>query len=329
MPWGRGVRTGALNASCHTILAHVRAFGETSGVRASPSSLPPFRLIGRGVYSLAEAERLTGVARRRIRRWTTGDRCWVRGRVHRVPPVLATAAPPIGGTPVIDFSDLIEVRFLDAFRRHGVSWHAIRIAAVRARELLGRHRPFSTRLFKTDGQTILAEVARGVGDDPVLVDLVRDQVEFHQVVSPMLYAGLEFDALEEPTRWWPLGTQRRVVVDPLRAFGAPSIAGAGIPTRVLAASARAEESHAAVAAMYEVDAAAVDDAVQFETQLAAGALFSRSLPVAGLRSRPACALGAAAVRDRAPVGKVRPTRCPRSGVARGARARRRVGRRVR
>jgi uncharacterized protein (DUF433 family) len=229
---------------------------------------PRFKLIGRGIYSLTEAERLTGVSRRTIRRWTQGDRYWIRGRPRRMDPVIATQLKKIGGESVIDFSDLIEVRFLDAFRQHGVSAHAIRIAALRARELIGRPRPFSTQIFKTDGQTILAQLARG-SDDPVLIDLVRDQVEFESVVSPLLYAGLEFNTLDEPERWWPLGLDRQVVLDPRRGFGAPITPREGVPTRVLADAFRAERSIAFVAGMYNVDDAAVADAVEFEKRLTA------------------------------------------------------------
>jgi hypothetical protein len=58
------------------------------------------------------------------------------------PPVIAAAAQEAIGLPALDFADLIEVRFLDAFLQHGVSWWTIRTAAERVRELLGRHHPF-------------------------------------------------------------------------------------------------------------------------------------------------------------------------------------------
>ncbi len=127
-----------------------------------------FKVIGRGVYSLAEAERLTKVPQQRIKRWTVGYVYRYKGEERYTAPVIATELEPIDGTPVLDFSDLLEVRFLNAFREHGVGWKAIRIAAQRAKELLGRHRPFSTRIFKTDGQTILAEIVREAGDKLLL-----------------------------------------------------------------------------------------------------------------------------------------------------------------
>jgi len=227
-----------------------------------------FTRIGRGVYTLPEAERLTKVPRRRIRRWAVGYSYRYRGEERYSPPVIATEVAPIDTVPTIDFSDLMEVRFLNAFREHGVGWKAIRIAAQRAKELLGRHRPFSTRIFKTDGRTILAEIVREAGDK-VLLDLVKSQYAFDRILSPFLYTGLEFDELAEPRRWWPLGLRRSVVVDPHRAFGTPIVARAGIPTSILRDAVKAERCEQFVAHWYEIEEREVRDAMEFERRCSA------------------------------------------------------------
>jgi uncharacterized protein (DUF433 family) len=217
---------------------------------------------------LAEAQRLTRVPRDTIRRWTQGY-VYRSGDDERFsPPVIGTDVPPVEGTPVLDFSDLLEVRFLDAFRRYGVSLRVIRLASRRAQELLGRTHPFSTRIFKTDGQTILAEIVRGT-EDPLLLDLVRDQFEFKRIVDPHLYRGIEYDELHEPMRWWPLGKDRHVVVDPERAFGNPIVMPGAVPTSILAWGLEAEGSEEVVARWYDVPVAAVRDAAEFESGLSA------------------------------------------------------------
>jgi uncharacterized protein (DUF433 family) len=227
-----------------------------------------FVSIGRGVYTLAEAARLTRVPSRSIRRWCSGYTYRYKGEDRHSPAIIATEVEPIDGTPVLDFSDLIEVRFLNAFREHGVGWKAIRIAALRAMELLGRHRPFSTRIFKTDGRTILAEIVKETGDK-VLLDLVLSQYAFERVLAPFLYAGLEFDDLDEPKRWWPLGTTRSVVLDPHRMFGAPIVTQGGVPTKILYDAVEVEQSIDFVAGWYEIEPYEVKDAVEFERDLAA------------------------------------------------------------
>lgn len=224
---------------------------------------PHFQLIGAGTYSLAEAQRLTGIPRRRIRRWTEGYEFTSSGRRRWSPPIVASWVRELVDEPALTFGDLIEIRFLDAFLEHGVSWRSIRVAARRAQEFLGRHRPFSSRIFKTDGRTILAEIVTPA-DDPALLDLVHNQWEFRNVVSPMLYAGIEFNDEQEASRWWPLGERSGVVLDPLRSFGAPIVDEVGIRTDLLAQSARVEGSQRAAAEVWEVPLHAVRRAVRFE-----------------------------------------------------------------
>ncbi|HRN51914.1 MAG TPA: hypothetical protein PK788_00295 [Gemmatimonadaceae bacterium] len=159
---------------------------------------------------------------------------------------------------------MIEVRFLQAFLNKGVSWKTIRIASERAKEVLGARHPFSHRKFSTDGRNILAELARAE-DDPVLLDLVRDQYELNRLVSQHLFGEIDFGPDDAPSVWYPLGKSQRVVVDPRRALGAPIIASVGIPTAVLAQSAEAEGSVTVVADMFGIEVADVLDAVNYET----------------------------------------------------------------
>ena len=227
-----------------------------------------FEVIGRGVYCLSDAERLTKVPRQRIRRWAKGYSYQYKGRERQSAPIVAARLLSGETELVLDFADLLEVRFLNAFREHGVGWKAIRIAAARAKELLGRHHPFSSRIFMTDGRTIMVEIVQETGDK-ALLDLVKSQYVFRSVLAPSLYAGFEFNDLDEPMRWWPLGMRRRVVVDPQRGFGAPIAAKSGVPTQVLASAYNVEKSYAYVSRWYEVEVREVKDAVQFENQLAA------------------------------------------------------------
>ena len=184
-----------------------------------------------------------------------------------MPPIIGREPDP-GESPVLTFADLIEIRFLDAFRQKGVSTKALRIASQRAKELLGRHHPFSTQIFMSDGRTILAEITKETGDK-ALLDILRDQFVFEKVIGSYLYSGLDFNELKEPARWWPIGKDRAVVIDPRRAFGAPIIAKSGVPTKILNSAINAEKSVEFIAKWYGVAIDEVMDAVKFEIKLAA------------------------------------------------------------
>jgi uncharacterized protein (DUF433 family) len=107
--------------------------------------------------------------------------------------------------------------------------------------------------------------------DRRMADLVSDQLEWEQFVRPhLLGAGIEFNADDQPQRWWPLGRDRRVVIDPARAFGAPIVHREGVQTYVLARAVAAEEGDVElVASWYGVSAEGVQDALEFERHLKA------------------------------------------------------------
>ena len=226
-----------------------------------------FTNVGRGVYTLAEASLLTDVNRHRISRWTRGYTFSYHGSRQTMPAIIGRELESLD-SPILTFADLIEIRFLDSFRREGVSSKALRIASQRAKEYLGRHHPFSTQIFKSDGRTILAAITKDTGDK-VFLDIVNNQYVFETVIGAYLYSGLDFNDLKEPTRWWPLGRDRAVVIDPHRSFGAPIVAKGGVPTKILNSAVNAEKSIEFVVKWYGVEVAEVKDAVQFESKQAA------------------------------------------------------------
>lgn len=231
----------------------------------SPSN---YSMIGVGIYTVPEASRLTGVSAARIRRWIAGYDYKVGQETHGSNPVWPSQLPVIDDRAALGFLDLMEIRFVDAFRRHGVSWKKTRLAAKRAGELFRQSHPFSTRRFQTDGRTIFAEFT-DAPKEQALLDLVKSQYAFKNFISPSLVAGLEYSDLDDLIRWWPLGEGHPVVLDPNRGFGQPIISEFGVPTAILANAYNIEKSYEKVANWYEVNRRAVREAVVFERNLAA------------------------------------------------------------
>jgi uncharacterized protein (DUF433 family) len=224
-------------------------------------------LLDVGLYAAAEASRLTGIAPVRLRRWLRGYTYRSDGAVAGAEAVWRRQVPDIDGAIGLGFLDLMESRFVDAFRRANVPWPVIRRCAGRARELVGVDHPFSSQRFHTDGYTIFAEVA-DQADETHVLDLARNQMSFGRIIGPSLYAGIEFSSRLLPARWWPLGLDVPVVLDPARAFGQPIVSGASIPTRTLADAVAAEGSIAAVARLFEIEPHSARAALRFEQHLA-------------------------------------------------------------
>ncbi len=222
--------------------------------------------LGLGLYSVAEAVRLTGIPTASLRRWLMGYRYRSAGEAHALPPLIESPLKPLEGSPALTFLDLLEVRFIAAFRQHGISLQAIRLAASRGKDLFQRNHPFATRAFKTDGQTIFAEIA-DQAEDRVLLDLLKNQFAFRQVLEPYLYEGIEFSDQDEPRLWRPIPKIRQAVLDPQRQFGQPIVHEAGVPTVALARAYRAEGSVERVARWFEVHPKSVRAAIRFEEEL--------------------------------------------------------------
>jgi uncharacterized protein (DUF433 family) len=218
-----------------------------------------------GIYSISEASRLTGVSKERIRRWLRGYHSNLRRKDYS--PLWKPQLPAIDGKVALGFLDLIEVKFVGAFLDKGVSWPMIHRVREKAAELYpDTPHPFCTKQFMTDGQRVFATVHRETGEE-TLLEIANDQHVFAGITKPFL-KQLEFKhkILE---RWWPLGTDGHVVVDPKRNFGQPTISTIGVPTQILARSVKTNGSIEEVARWYEVSAESVREAVAYERSLAA------------------------------------------------------------
>jgi uncharacterized protein (DUF433 family) len=220
-----------------------------------------------GIYTVADAARLTVVSTGRIRRWLRGYRYTHREKSYESPPLWRGQWEPIDHSLALGFLDLIEIRFVDAFLKAGVSWAMLRKAREKAHVLFKVSHPFCTQHFVTDGREIFVELHEET-DEPSLVEIVKRQQVFGDIIKPFL-KELEFGGQAGVIRWWPLGEKRLVVLDPTRNFGRPIVATHGVPTEVLASAARTSGSIVEVTRWFEVAEREVRDAVEYEQRLAA------------------------------------------------------------
>ena len=224
-------------------------------------------LINTGLYTVPEAARLTRVSVGKIRRWLKGYRFKSGDSIHHSNAVWQGELRPVENKLALSFRDLLELRFVDAFIRAGVSWRTMRRAHQKAQRELKTTHPFCSNRIATDGKNIL--LRQGEEDsDEVLIDLVNNQREFRRIVQDFL-KGLEFSGSD--IIWYPLGKQRQIVIDPKRNFGQPTVARSGVPSQVLARSVKANASSDLVAKWFEVQPEEIRDAVDFEESLARAA----------------------------------------------------------
>ena len=98
-------------------------------------------------------------------------------------------------------------------------------------------------------------------------ELATTQFVIEQAARPY-FRKLDYD-VEGVIRYWPMGREAGIVLDPNRSFGKPIDCKSGVPTLALYEMVRAGESKESVANWYEVPLHAVEVAIEYETSLLA------------------------------------------------------------
>ncbi len=233
---------------------------------------PRPRLLGVGLYTRADAVRLLKMTPSRVRRWLKGYSYRLaytaEPQVRAQPPVVRTQLPRVAGSILISFLDLMELRVVKALIDQGLSLQHVRHIATLACKLFETPYPFASRRIFTDGEEVFASLSRGT--DALLIELSTQHSQL--IAAPIIeqyLTELDFDPQSAlARRWWPLGRNVPVVLDPHVAFGAPVVAGTATRTDVVSGLAAVTDLERAADA-YRLGRDSVEAAVEFESQLAA------------------------------------------------------------
>jgi uncharacterized protein (DUF433 family) len=220
---------------------------------------------GIGLYAPEEVARFTRLPIGKVRRWLSGY-AWrdEHGAKRSAGPVVKHLLPEKEGRIALTFRDLIEIYWVKTFLDHGASMQAIRRAAAEAEALLLNDHPFCSMQFAHAGRDIFARVLDDQERERI-IQLGKGQFVFSEVIKPLLqeleYAETDGQGV---ARWWPLGKDRQIVVDPRVAMGAPTTRDYGVPTDTLYQAWRSARDEAEVARWFEVPLLEVHDAIEFE-----------------------------------------------------------------
>jgi uncharacterized protein (DUF433 family) len=214
-------------------------------------------------YQPAEAARLIGVSSQRIKRWIEGYTSGSGVNSKRQPPLWDSRYSEYDDC-YFGFLDLIEIRFVDAFVKAGLSIQAVRALLSHARQIAQSDYPLSTHQFKTDGRTIFLEIWES--DEARAIDVRDGQHAFHAIVKPS-FRDLEFST-NSVTKWYVDGRNKQISIDPNLAFGQPVVDQTSIPTARLWEAFQVEGEVKSVARQFEISQTQVKHAIEFEHRLA-------------------------------------------------------------
>jgi len=217
------------------------------------------------MYPSAEAGRLVGLSAYRVRRWLKGYEYDYGSTRRHQPPVIHRAGTE--GTTFASFLDLVDLLFAKHFINHGISLQKLRKALDEATEILHTDH-FARRIFFMDGNNIYPEVKKQ--GKAILELLSGGQWVIPEIVRELAHQ-IDFDEITGlARRWYPLGPDGLVVLDPLVSFGRPSIIRKGVATSNVYDFFVAEDrQERPVCRWMKLSAQEVQAAVTFEERLAA------------------------------------------------------------
>lgn len=211
---------------------------------------------GTGIYTTPEVAYILGLPRQKVKRWL--NEYW-NGLFNE-----AKYSEGAGKEQVTNFHTLIEFFTFYQLRAKGVSAQKI----INAHNVLAKHLkteyPFATSNILTDGKKVLftGEIGEIIKADDSL------QLYIKQVIEPFCQR-IEFDKNKLAKRFFPLGKEHDVIIDPQRKFGQPVIGNTNILTETIYDLFRANEPVDVIANLYDLSIDQVNDAIQFHRRNAA------------------------------------------------------------
>lgn len=183
-------------------------------------------------YSVPEAAAFIARPTSTVRRWAIGNVRKHQGHFRRDDPLIVVDGDLSDAIP-LSFLNLLELRFLAAYRRH-VPLQSIRRALEFAGSELGVGRPLLSLDFKAQGKSLFLRFA-AEGEDQYLVNASkRGQLAWPSALDDFI-ESVDYDAQERSAyRWWPLGRDEPVIVDTFLNGGRPSTALSGVRTYAIA-----------------------------------------------------------------------------------------------
>ena len=211
------------------------------------------------MYTFQEAARLSGVSTSTVRNWFLGN------AARQTPPLFSSE---VGEDPMISFLQLIETVVAGRFRNSDrVPYRNVHAAYRYARESLGVEYPFAHLKMEPLGGHIIARLeGEDVGQSlraldsptqwslPGLVLEVIHQIEYQD----------EFAA-----KWFPLGKECPIVVDPNVSSGTPTVEGRGVTVSTIFRRWRAGMKMDFIARDLSLEVADVETVLQYGDRIAA------------------------------------------------------------
>ncbi len=214
--------------------------------------------IGTGIYTIPDIASILRLPTAKVRRWMKEywNEKFAQGEHN-------TFSQGSGKEQVTNFYTLIEFYTFYQLRLNGVSSDKINKAHEVLSNLYQTKYPFAKSNILTGSKNIFFN-----HEDGELIEADKGlQITIKQVLEPFC-KNIDFDLNSLATRFYPLGKNHNIVIDPQRQFGQPVIGDTNVLTETVFDLHRAGESSKVIANIFELTSKQVKDAIDFHLRAA-------------------------------------------------------------
>lgn len=164
------------------------------------------------------------------------------------------------GTRAVSFHTFIEFYVMMRFSESGVKPKQVLHAHSELLKMYNTAFPFATKDvlkgIKSDGRHIFLETKNGIlelnGTKQFNLDLIR-----------IFFINLEFDKENLAVRFWPIGKEKSIIIDPKRRFGHPLIDRKNIFPEIIFNHYKAGDPIPYIAHVYQISEDEVNHAIEY------------------------------------------------------------------
>ncbi len=207
------------------------------------------------MYSFSETAQLAGVSVRTVRRWLFGD-------AETQPLFVAGEADPM-----VSFLQLVEIMVSAKFRKaYNTRLQVVRSAYENARKLWRVEYPFAHLKLEPLGGHIVTYIESSgtmegynleAIDEPGQLALPLPFLLAEQTVRQLVYES------ELAAKWYPVGRDIPIVVDPRISSGLPVVDGRGITVQIIHKRFKAGQRIGFIAQDFDLDEMVVEEIVRY------------------------------------------------------------------
>lgn len=154
------------------------------------------------------------------------------------------------------------------------TFYQLRINKISTAKILNAHRVISRQLntqYPFASSTILTDGKRVFFSPDNLESIIHADESLQFTIAKIIQEfckKIDFNSNELAVRYWPLGKNKSVVVDPSHQFGQPTIKDSNILTETIFMLHKGGETNKFISKLYNLPITSIIDAIQFYKQTA-------------------------------------------------------------